>query len=374
MSHGRLASDRVAGARLVRTGLIAAMTLGLVALVAPVPGRAAGSTWTISLTPSTITSTQSTVINATFANLGGPDGQTELGCVRISIPATFTVQSVAVINDPAGTTWHVSKSGLTTVTIKAGSGGDRLPPHDPSASVTTSIKVTAAIPGTYTWTANANRAQDCKEPFNDPIALQVFVDLDILPLPTPTPLPTVLPTAPPTVLPTILPTALPTIRPTPRPTPAPTATPVPNATPTPTAAEGSSGPTATPPPTGGTSSPDATPAGSEPTASSAPGDDPTESTVPLGAALLMPGASPGDGGSGAAAPAIRLTSGFDTPFGEGFAWAVPGLVLTVPGLLIVLAAIGAQLLGAFAWLPVVRRRIGAFGLRRRTVAEPAGDR
>ena len=52
---------------------------------------------------------------------------------------------------------------------------------------------------------------------------------------------------------------------------------------------------------------------------------------------------------------------------------MPGLVLTVPGLLIVLAAIAAQALGAVAWLPVVRRRIGAFGLRRRIASEPAGD-
>ena len=51
--------------------------------------------------------------------------------------------------------------------------------------------------------------------------------------------------------------------------------------------------------------------------------------------------------------------------GDGFEWAVPGLVLSVPGLLIVLLAIGFQLLGAAAWLPIVRRRIGAFGFGRR---------
>jgi UPF0716 family protein affecting phage T7 exclusion len=88
--------------------------------------------------------------------------------------------------------------------------------------------------------------------------------------------------------------------------------------------------------------------------------------------LLIPGVGPGGGAAGGE-PTISLTSGFDTPFGEGFAWAVPGLVMTVPGLLIVLAAIAAQALGAVAWLPVVRRRIGAFGLRRRIASEPAGD-
>jgi hypothetical protein len=367
MHRRRTAVDHLAGTRRVRAGLVAAMALGLVAVVAPAPGRAAASTWAISLTPSTITATQATVINARFSNLGGPDGQTELGCVQIAIPATFTVQSATVINAPPGTTWHASKSGLTTVTINTGSGGDRLPAHDPSASVTTTIKVTAVLPGTYTWTANAYRAQDCQEPFNDPVALKVVVDLDILPLPTPKPLPT--------VLPTILPTAIPTLIPTPRPTPTrpPAATPAPTGTPAPSPSPQPADPTAAPA-QGGTSGPGTTPGSSGPPGPSDPDEAPTGTPAPPGAGLLMPDAGPGDGGSGAAAPAIRLTSGFDTPFGEGFAWAVPGLVLTVPGLLIVLAAIGAQLLGAFAWLPVVRRRIGAFGLRRRTATGTTSGR
>jgi hypothetical protein len=37
----------------------------------------------------------------------------------------------------------------------------------------------------------------------------------------------------------------------------------------------------------------------------------------------------------------------------------------VPGLLIVLIAVGAQAFGAAAWLPVVRRRIGGSELDRR---------
>jgi hypothetical protein len=71
------------------------------------------------------------------------------------------------------------------------------------------------------------------------------------------------------------------------------------------------------------------------------------------------------GPSSGGTPPITLTSGFETPMGDGFEWAVPGLVLSVPGLLIVLLAIAVQLLGAAAWLPIVRRRIGAFGLGRR---------
>ncbi len=49
-------------------------------------------------------------------------------------------------------------------------------------------------------------------------------------------------------------------------------------------------------------------------------------------------------------------------FGNTFEWAVPGLILSVPGLLLLLA-IAAQAFGALVWLPLVRRRIGSFGLR-----------
>ena len=48
-------------------------------------------------------------------------------------------------------------------------------------------------------------------------------------------------------------------------------------------------------------------------------------------------------------------------------WAVPSLVLAVPGLLLVLAVL-AQAVGGVPWLPVIRWRIGSFGVggRRRT--------
>jgi hypothetical protein len=70
------------------------------------------------------------------------------------------------------------------------------------------------------------------------------------------------------------------------------------------------------------------------------------------------------GSSGGGAPPLRLASISVDPFGQGFAWAVPGLVLSVPGLLLILAVIGAQVVGAGAWLPLVRRRIGSFEVRR----------
>ncbi|MDP9482077.1 MAG: hypothetical protein M3P84_02515 [Chloroflexota bacterium] len=44
-----------------------------------------------------------------------------------------------------------------------------------------------------------------------------------------------------------------------------------------------------------------------------------------------------------------------------FAWAVPGALLGAPGLLLIVVIL-AQSMGAMAWLPIVRRKIGHFGM------------
>ena len=53
-------------------------------------------------------------------------------------------------------------------------------------------------------------------------------------------------------------------------------------------------------------------------------------------------------------------------------WAVPALVLSVPGLLLVLAVL-AQVMGGLLWLPMARRWLGGFGIRQnRRVLNAAG--
>jgi hypothetical protein len=47
----------------------------------------------------------------------------------------------------------------------------------------------------------------------------------------------------------------------------------------------------------------------------------------------------------------------------GVEWGVPGVILGVPGLLLIVVIL-AQSLGGFAWLPVVRRKFGGFGFSR----------
>jgi hypothetical protein len=66
-----------------------------------------------------------------------------------------------------------------------------------------------------------------------------------------------------------------------------------------------------------------------------------------------------------------VTFGSLGPLSFSFEWLIPSLVVSGPGLLI-LIVIGAQLLAGAAWLPLVRRDVGDFGLgsRRRRPERP----
>jgi hypothetical protein len=179
------------------------------------------------------------------------------------------------------------------------------------------------------------------------------------PVPTPTPRPTLplpslpLPTLP---LPTLpLPTLFPTPTPTRSPDPGTSATPAPSERPTPR-------PSGSPAPSNG-------PAGSAAPPSDGPGSTPAPSQA-------VPGV--GTTGSGGGNPPIDggLTVGHDQPAPiDGLVdpgvvgldglieWAVPSLVLSVPGLLLILAVLAQAVVGTL-WIPVIRRWLGTFGVRR----------
>jgi hypothetical protein len=162
--------------------------------------------------------------------------------------------------------------------------------------------------------------------------------------PAPTPKPTAVPTAAPTARATPVPTAGPTPRPTPTPSPKPTAGP---SLPVPT-------------PRVATPIPSASGSAAPPAVASAP---------PSPSALSAPGPV-----SGAPPPGPRPPRRFDIPAGvDGtvtFAgggigiigpFVVPGFLAAASSLLLILLML-AQALGALAWLPVVRRRVGSFGI------------
>jgi hypothetical protein len=96
---------------------------------------------------------------------------------------------------------------------------------------------------------------------------------------------------------------------------------------------------------------------------------PTGSSAPSGKPASGPGStSGGDGlftvGLAGIAPIDGLVNVDTVGFGGLIEWAVPALALTVPGLLLLLAVL-AQAAGGLLWLPMVRRWLGGFGLRRR---------
>jgi type VI secretion system secreted protein VgrG len=163
------------------------------------------------------------------------------------------------------------------------------------------------------------------------------------PTPKPTPKLTPKPTPVPTPVTTARPTPTPTARPTPTPRPRPKPTPIPPAS-TPRAA--------TPSPT-------------------APGPGATRSP----SAQASPTAIIGPGTIGSPPPKGPRRAGFDIPAGVdgsvtidggaiGFIgpFVVPGFLAAASGFLLILLML-AQALGALAWLPVVRRRVGSFGMR-----------
>lgn len=173
------------------------------------------------------------------------------------------------------------------------------------------------------------------------------------PPPTPAPTPTPRPTATPIIpLPSVPIPPLPTIRPLPTPIlpTIPGSSPIPSIPPTP-AIPGTSplpgastDPFSTPRPGGIAIGPTQTPGtGAGPTSTQDAFVD-----------------QAGQDGSGVIDDMIGVGfAGFD-----GIEWAVPALVLTVPGLLLLLAVL-AQSMGALLWLPVARRWLGGFGLRRK---------
>jgi Bacterial Ig domain len=191
------------------------------------------------------------------------------------------------------------------------------------------------------------------------------------PTPTPTPTPTPRPTSTPDTVPSILPTLslLPTLPPLPSllprpsaipsPTPEPTRTPDPSARPTdPSAA------TVAPPANGaGTGGGIGTSGGNNGGSGNAPSGPPLGKEGPF----TVPAADRGG--------AIELDPG-SVAFG-GFEWAVPALVLSVPGLFLIIVVASQAVIG-LAWLRVARRWVGeddrAHRRRRRLRTRSAGTR
>jgi hypothetical protein len=377
---------RLIAARVVAAGILAAAALGSV----PAPAAALLDLWTIAASPTSLDQGEAVTVKFTVTNKGAIL-DSDIGCVEVTIPEAFDVISTAVVDTPSGKSWNAGDSGAGSGRVavyRADSDGDALEGGllggDESAIF--SVKVDPGSAGGFDWKARAYADNSC----DGGLFATVWLSISVAPEPSPTPTPKPPATPTPTPRPTPTPTPHPTATPTPTPTPTPRPTPIiglplplpslglpdPKPTPTPTPTPR---PTPTPGPTPTSSAspePSAapTPAETRAPAPSPSGRDEPSGTPAIGA--LDPGSEAGSGG-----PAGRLRIGRETDGTvaagpeidvslaaiEGLGsltWAVPSLVLAVPGLLLVLAVM-AQAVGGVLWLPVIRRRIGGFGLGNR---------
>lgn len=377
MRRGRLALAFVAA-------LMAAMLTPLVATAALL--------WTLTASP--LAATTGTVTTFTLTATNG-DLLAEIGCVVVDVPSNFSVKSTSVAATNANGSWTASRAA-NQVRVKADGGGARL---ELLEWVRFTIDAVPMSAGSLTWASNAYANQDCSGSRSligvPPIVVVTGPAVTPTPTPTPTPAPTPTPTPAPTPTPTATPTPAATSTPTPKPTLPPILPTLPPILPTlppilptlppilPTPAPAAT-PTPTPAPTGTPATPSPGPSAVPPAASAAPGSSggsPSPSTGPEASS----GPTAGGGGGSNAQP-----GGLTTPRNLGgpadielglatttlgslgtLGWTVPGLVMTVPGLLLLLA-IAAQAAGGLIWLPLARRKLGRSDVPDRTPIGRAG--
>jgi hypothetical protein len=342
-----------------RSGLLAAL-LALAWLGwATIPGMPAAvraaNPWTLALAPSSITEGVPTNISATVT-----DGSEMIGCVVFDVPAGFTVLGASVSSVPAGFIWtaSVAGSGPTWVTFRTSKDSWRL---NGSAHGIFVIRVVANASRLPAWTAWAYKGFTVNSPQLDFGPRTPPGAFSIHPAATPTPTPRPTPTPTPTLKPTLRPTLTPTS--TLRATTAPKVT----ATPAQTAAPNGQ-PGATPIPID-SPSPEASPSavGSDEPGTSATPSGPGATVLPEIAGIV---ATPNDSSGGAiggfettvdvaALPdggTVQLDSQAFNSLGM-FAWMVPGLFLSLPGLLLILVIIAQGSL-ASVFVPITRRVLG----------------
>ncbi len=320
-------------------------------VLAPSPVLGKVGVWTVTASPLTLNQNVATEVSLTVTAIL----TTQIGCVAFQIPSGFTVVSARGpspwILDP------IDSGPPTHVTFHVTKDSQRL---TNGASAVFKVTVIPTKVSVGAWTASAYEHFDTsKDAVGPSLPLNAFI---IVPTPTPTPRPT----PPPTPAPTATPTA------TPGRTPAPSSTPA--ASP---ATSPSSAPTPGGPPTGPPADPTLPPSPDPSIGGSPdPSNEPSPSPTPGIGGVVRPSLSPGTptsrgptspgwasiplGGSGGSVSPVAIANLLGS-LGV-FEWLVPSALIAAPGLLLILTVL-AQMGGALAWLPVVRRRIGGFGLR-----------
>lgn len=327
--------------------------LALVLLGGVAPGQVnAALLWTLTATPLTATTGVSTTFSLTATNedpLALLDSSARIGCIMLHVPDNFAIEWAAASSSNTGNTWEAFVLSNNRVKVRTTSGGDRLSTLD---WVRFNVKAMPMSTGSLAWNANAYRDQDCGGTGSllgvPPVVVVTGADVTPSPTASPSPTPTPSPTPKPSKAPkTPKPTASATPTPTPKPTATPTAAPSAAATQTPTPLA-----PATPPPQTPASSTSPSPSPSpvpeetdaQPTAQPSPTGESEQ-----GAGVPVPPRPPD-------AEAVSVSLGPLGLLGSIDVWAIPGVIVGVPGLLLIFIAL--QGAGALAWIPAIRRLRG----------------
>jgi hypothetical protein len=302
--------------------------------------------------------------------------------VTITVTNAVPVGHADAYTMASGGTLHIAAPGI--LANDADADGDAL--HVTSADTGGNGSLDVAADGSFTFKPGGSFSgvRTFTYRATDGLRSSTLVTVSITvgtPAPTPTPVPTPTPTPVPTPTPPPTPTPVPTLplpslplpslpvptlpAPSVIPTPAPTvsARPTPTAAPTPTPAPAGS---PTPPPTEPSNSPSLPVASASATEPSAgPGGSPASGAGGSGAGPAPSGPADPFVVGGAGGSVVDPLGDIDVVgFGGFIDWAVPALVLSVPGLLLVIAVL-AQTVGAVLWVPIVRRWLGGVDERRR---------
>jgi hypothetical protein len=304
-----------------------ALTLAIVGLAAAAtPGNPATvravAPWSIALSPHVLTANVPTDVTVAVTKAPQP-----IGCIAIDVPAGFTVLGTNVSSVPAGFVWKSAGRGTgpTRITFSTTQDQWRL---NGGANGVFIVRIVATVNQPAAWivrpyqgfTADSQLVPGLVPP--PPFAVVPGPNNTVKPKPTPTPT-----FAPPTASPSATPATLPKTSPSPSPSQTPSQTP--SALPSTGFVVG-----------GGEGGP-----GSSVGALTGPGD---------GTGLMI-GAVPA-GGSVQLDPQALGAIGM-------FAWLVPSLFLSLPGLLFILIVL-AQAGFATAFVPVTRGVLGAERRRR----------
>ena len=159
-------------ARVLLAALIVALQLAVPALVF------AGQSWAITADLSSVPSGSSTSVAVRIVNTSGNSSSGEgIGCVTISIPAAFTVNTATKTSVTSSLNWSVSKtgSGPTVVTAQAADNGNRLLGSPVKDEVVLDLSVTGGAQGSYVWTADEYQDWDCTGDFHSTVLVPMTI-------------------------------------------------------------------------------------------------------------------------------------------------------------------------------------------------------